>query len=1380
MRFVRYRRTFGLLLVLLVAAGLRFSGYDWDGAHHLHPDERFLSMVATAEGWPDSGRTYLDEARSPLNPRNVGFSFFAYGTLPTTLVRAVGVALGRTNIDQLTLIGRSASAAASLGAVLLVFLIGLRVYADTRVALLGALLLSTSVLPIQHAHFFVVDPFAVFFITAATWALAGPPRTYRYPLVGLFFGLALACKLSVATFAIVIGVVAFWDQFDPAASADRPRPTARRLVLAALGGVGAMAAALVAFRLAQPDAFQGAGLFDVLPSARWLQNLATTRDLVSGSIDTPPSIQWAYRTPYWFVWKNLVLWGLGPPLGLTAWVAWSVAAWQVAVHRTRRHLIPVVWVGVLFLHQGGQFAMTGRYLLPIYPMLALLAAWLLVTAWNRAAARDCVASTQWRRATATGLATLVVLSTALWAAAFTAIYRRPNSRVVASDWIYRNVPTGATLATEHWDDALPVPLAGRSPRDFRAVQLTPYDDDTPRKLDLLIQRLDAADYVVLSSNRLYDSIPRLPMRYPMTIRYYDALFSGALGFERVADVTSYPSLGPLQVPDQDAEEAFSVYDHARVQIFRKTSQWSPSRARALLGSVDWEGIIRLPPVRARAFGTGLMLSPAERDEARAAGTWSRIFPAGTLGRTWPVPVWVLALELLGLAAFPLTALALGRLPDRGWLLAKGVGLLLLGYGAWLSASVRWLPFTRGSLVAIALVMAATSAFVVWRRRPAFVRILRERWALILGEECLFWIAFGGLLLVRMGNPDLWHPNFGGEKPMDFAYLNAVVKSDYFPPYDPWFAGGYLNYYYYGFVLVGSLVKLTGIVPAVAYNLAVATLFALTAAATFSVVHALVSSLDASPGGDGHQPRSGGFAFLGGMAGVLFVAVLGNLVEVRLLTRTLWEGRWSQVPLSEWFWTATRAIPSPANEAGPITEFPFFTFLYGDLHAHAMGLPFTILVLALVVCLVLPPSSPDAADPTSPSARFWLLALALGALFPMNAWDYPTYASIVAAGVLYGRWLHSEPKQPLATLAGRAVLQVVAVLAVGRVLFWPFFARYGQAYGAFEGWNGSGTSVSAYLLIHGLFLFLIGSAVVWLAASRGSAVRKSKTAAAAIGLAGILGATGVLLTVVVEIIVMAGDVGRMNTVFKFYLQVWVLLSIAAATGLALIVGDWWYRPRSRSAWTDAAGSVWIGIVGWLVVSSAVYPVVATWARWRDRFASEAGFTLDGEAFMRTAVHVESETMFPLAPDLDAIDWLRSTIDGTPVIAEAHMPEYHWGSRISVHTGLPTILGWRYHETQQRALLPADVVARRARDVDELYRTTDTASAMAILSRYHVEYVYVGPLERILYPEEGLAKFGGNLSVWVPVYNRDDVVIYRVDTVSGGSVARLRKWRGSPSA
>ncbi|MEZ5289091.1 MAG: DUF2298 domain-containing protein, partial [Vicinamibacterales bacterium] len=501
----------------------------------------------------------------------------------------------------------------------------------------------------------------------------------------------------------------------------------------------------------------------------------------------------------------------------------------------------------------------------------------------------------------------------------------------------------------------------------------------------------------------------------------------------------------------------------------------------------------------------------------------------------------------------------------------------------------------------------------------------------------------------------------------------------------------------------------------------------------------------------------GFAIAHGIAGALFVTVLGNLIDAGRLIRTIADDSWSSTPFFEWFWTATRAIPHLASEAAPISEFPFFTFLYGDLHAHAMSLPFTVLVLALVLSALLPASPPG--PPASASVRLGMLALALGALFPLNAWDYPTYSAIVVAGLLFGGWLRRGQGESLLRVGAMAAMQAVTVVAASRLLFWPFFERYGQAYGSFRLWHGSHTSVAAYLAIHGLFLFLISSTVAWVAAARATAVRRDHRGVAALGFAGLLAATGLLLTVLVEFVVLAGDIGRMNTVFKFYLQAWVLLSMGAATGTAVIL-DGWRLLCARPAWMDAAGAVWVGLACALVAAAASYPVLATRARWHDRFPSDAGFTLDGEAFMRTATHTEAGTTFALAPDLDAIRWLRSTVSGTPVIAEALLPEYRWGARISSHTGLPTILGWRVHETQQRALLPQEVISRRADDVAALYGTTDIETARAVLARYHVELVYVGPLERLLYPADGLAKFQRHPSVWQPVYDRNGVVIYRV--------------------
>jgi uncharacterized membrane protein/4-amino-4-deoxy-L-arabinose transferase-like glycosyltransferase len=1317
----------GLALILAVAAWLRLSNVNWDANQHLHPDERFLTMVLAAERWPSSVAEYLNEATSPLNPRNVGFATFVYGALPVTLAKGLSLATGWTDYNRTVLVGRALSASADIGTVLLVFLTTLVLYRDRRGALLAAWLYGLSVLPIQHAHFFVVDSFATFFLAVATFGLARGWAVRRGPhpasstddvIAGVALGLALACKISAASFGALVALVVL------AREGFRSR---RQLASSARAFAIVGATALVAFRLAEPDAFSGA--FGV--SSRWWNNMVEAGQLVSGEVDFPPGAQWAARTPFWFPWLNMVLWGLGPALGLAAWTSWLAAAWQWLAHRDWRPAIPVAWVAVVFLLHGGGFVMTGRYFLPIYPALAIVAAWGLIGAWDAARARGVVA-----RTTAAAVVAVVVAATALWAVAFTSIYRRPNTRVEASAWIYASVPAGAAIAVEHWDDALPLALrgVGTSAR-YRMLTLANYDEDTPEKLERLVATLERADCLVLASNRLYDSIPRLPMRYPMTVRYYAALFDGRLGFARAADFTSFPGLGPWRVDDRSAEEAFSVYDHARVQVFLKTSAWRADRARALLGDgIDWTTVVRLPPVRAARYKNGLVLTDARAAEARSTGTWSELFdPSGPANRR-PVAVWCLVLVLIGVVAHPLAWATLPWLADRGWLVSRAIGLLVVAYGAWLMASVALMPFGRGSVVLVMLLVGLASAVTVWRQRKALGIWWRANLTLVLKEETVFWLAFAAFLLIRRSMPELWHPFFGGEKPMDFAYLNAVVKSASFPPYDPWFAGGYINYYYFGFVMSAVLVLLTGVVPSIAYNLLVPTFFALTVAGAFTATHTLAGAL---VGTERDRPlrwwEPSAFAY--GVLGVVLLAVLGNLVEARMLTAE----RGREVPNWWWYWNPTRAIPAAAGEAPPITEFPFFTFLYGDLHAHMMALPYALLVLGVSVGLAIerPPLLR-----TRPALA--LVALTTGALYATNAWDYPAYTLIACAAIFWAAPGHTWNTGLKAVVPG-----IVAVVIGGRLLFWPFHQHFSAPSGAPALWHGSRTPIDTYLSIHGVFLFILGSSLVaWIRArDAGPLDARARRARWAVAL---LAGLGLALTLLVEAVTVDPVLGRMNMVFKFYFQVWTLWAVASGAALALLI------PRWRPTWGRLA---WAAAFGLLLASAAAYPVVATRARIADRFAPDTTPSLDGEAYMTTATHTELDRPFELTWDLDAIRWLRAHVRGSPVVAEAHMPEYRWGSRVSVYTGLPTIVGWSWHERQQRAVAP-DLVVRRIADVHTIFSDPDPARAAALLDRYHVRYVYVGPLERIRYPSAGLAKFERDPERWRVVYENAQVKVYEV--------------------
>ena len=447
---------------------------------------------------------------------------------------------------------------------------------------------------------------------------------------------------------------------------------------------------------------------------------------------------------------------------------------------------------------------------------------------------------------------MVVLFTLGWAYAFTRIYTQPHSRIAASRWIYANIPAGAAITSESWDDGLPLDLDGYSHDRYVGIQTYPYAEDDESKyigsLDPdgkhvpgLFDQLDQADYVILTSNRVYGSATRLPMRYPALTRYYHYLFSGELGFEQVADITSYPSLFGIPIPDQGAEEAFTVYDHPRVLIFKKNAAYSRANTERLIaGDIAWDEVYKLPTMRASRVPTALRLTEDQWPGYREAGTWAALFNPASLSNQVPVLIWLLVLELIGLAAFPLLFRMLPSLPDRGFALAKTLALLLVAYVAWLLGSLHLLAFTPASVWLCAGLLIAAGGVVGWRSRAELLAFARRRRTALLVAEGLFLLAFLGFVLIRALNPDLWHPARGGEKPMDLAFLTAVLKSDAFPAYDPWFAGGYINYYYFGFVFVGALIHLTGIVPTTAYNLAVPTLFALTALGAWGVAYNLVA------------------------------------------------------------------------------------------------------------------------------------------------------------------------------------------------------------------------------------------------------------------------------------------------------------------------------------------------------------------------------------------------------------------------------------------------------------------------------------------------------------------------------------------------------------
>jgi YYY domain-containing protein len=1661
-----------LIYVLLIGAYVRFTGLFWGDYQYLHPDERFLVWVGTDISPVNSLAEYFNTAQSSLNPNNVGHGFYVYGTLPMFITRyLVQWIYGHSGFMEMTNVGRALSALADLLTVLLVFQVAERLY-DKRAALLSAAFSAVAVLQIQQAHFFTMDTFINFFSFLAFYfavrvmlAPRGEPEaaepldavvngiTVEYaasarsdnlisrfmhdPIFapslgfGIAFGLAMSSKLNAFPMAVCLpaAVLIRTFQFSAKGRQERLRQAVPHLIMAGV-------VSIFLFRIFQPYAFTGPGFFNLKLNPQWIDNLRTLEAQTGPDVDFPPAMQWA-RRPVWFSGQNLVLWGLGLPLGILAWAGFLWAGWRILKGEWKRHLLLWSWTGGYFLWQSLASNPTMRYQLPIYPTLVIFAGWAVIALWDRrpkhASLQDLhgfsnetvqeppIRFASWLAILVGGV---VLLLTTAYAIGFSNIYNRPITRVAASRWIYQNIPgpinlqietsqgttnqplpfpyqgsltsqapyittfqagssgslqalylphakdlqgsqkinlsltisdpagdaqplgtadltatlsggpdgrgdaitlkfaqpvsieegrtytlalsvqndaadqgasiglEGDTIANEgDWDDGLPLRMEGYDPFGGlypTGVNFNMYTEDNPEKLSHFLQILNESDYLLITSSRQWGSLPRIPERYPMTTLYYRNLigcpaektvewcynvaqpgtFQGNLGYDLVKVFESDPGIGPVSINDQFAEEAFTVYDHPKVFIFRKSDNYDPMRAAQILGAVDFSQVVQIPPLQFASHPANLMLPSNLWAIQQAGGTWSQLFDLQALQNRYPVfsvIIWYLSVFLLGLFIYPVLRMALPGLSDRGYPLARTAGMLVLSYVVWLAGS-GGIPFSRLTIsVAIALI-ALLGGLLAFNQRREFALELRQKRRYFLLVEGLFLAFFIFDLLIRLGNPDLWHPYKGGEKPMDFSYFNAVLKSSTFPPYDPWYAGGYLNYYYYGFVFVGVLVKWLGMVPAVAYNLILPTIFAMIALGAFSLGWNLISAVknawkeehpsqeteaDANPPDlpeamqppESQTPSVPRLPLVGGISAALGMAVLGNLGTVRMIiqgyqklaapggtlegssmfARWVWGVRGfvqvlagASLPynIGDWYWNPSRAIPAP-NDVEPITEFPFFTVLYGDPHAHLFAMPIALLALTVILGLIL--GRARWKSKLGFVFSFVFGGLAIGALRPTNTWDFYPYLALGVIAVAYSFWTHYHPST--GTLkrfpwwndlpdASRRLLVVIGGIALltgfSFFLFQPYAYWYGLGYGKIQLWQGSRTPTSAYLWHWGLFLFIIVSWMAWetrdwLANTPVSALRKLAPyrwlieaallllALSVLGLlylqvhiawlalplaawAGVLIlrpnqpdakrfilfliGTGLVLTLMVEIIVLVGDIGRMNTVFKFYLQVWTFFAISSGAALGWLVLDLHkWLPRWRTPWQMALAA--------LVVGAALYPLMGGLAKIKDRMVTSAPHTLDGMKYMEYA-HYEWHGDMDLSQDYRAIQWMQENVQGSPVIVEANLRDlYRWGSRFSIYTGLPGVAGWEWHEQQQRALVPSTWISNRIDEINNFYLTADVQAALGFLREYDVKYIIDGQLEHNQYPGPGLDKFPAeNGILWDEVYRDGDTAIYQV--------------------
>lgn len=570
-----------LLLILFIAGVLRFYNLNWDQGHYLHPDERFLGMVTHEVKLPQTIGEYLDPDISPLNPRNQNFHFYVYGNFPISLNQVVIDWQNIEGLPDMILSGRFLSASVDLILVLLVFktaqaAAGIFQF-DSKIKYWAALVYGLMVLPIQQSHFYTTDTFVnLFSFTSFYFSLLFYKNRHWWTLLlaGLFWGLALGSKIN----AVYIGPLILFLIL----AADIELLKIKKIKLPQIGLAAAkmlafLAVAYLSLRLSSPYLFASSNLLQLNPSPEFVENLKTLKSWEGDDVGFPPAIQWINRAPVWFALKNMAVVGMGLPIFLLCILGIPIILKKLSTeYKTKQFnmnqlvlLGTIIWCLSYFGYQSTQFVKSIRYFFILYPFLAIAAGLTLSFIFNRIQDRNSKILT--------GLAmSVIILLISIWPLMFMSIYVQPHSRIQASHWIYQNIPNNSTIATEHWDDGLPLRMADYQAK-YQFLELPVFGPDNLEKWTGIKTILGQADYYILSSNRAWGSMSRLPEKYPQTSRFYLNLLAGStnlngINLERIAKFNSFPSLEYLGIPltfdDSWAEEAFSVYDHPQVMIFQ--------------------------------------------------------------------------------------------------------------------------------------------------------------------------------------------------------------------------------------------------------------------------------------------------------------------------------------------------------------------------------------------------------------------------------------------------------------------------------------------------------------------------------------------------------------------------------------------------------------------------------------------------------------------------------------------------------------------------------------------------------------------------------------------------------------------------------------------
>lgn len=678
--------------------------------------------------------------------------------------------------------------------------------------------------------------------------------------------------------------------------------------------------------------------------------------------------------------------------------------------------------------------------------------------------------------------------------------------------------------------------------------------------------------------------------------------------------------------------------------------------------------------------------------------------------------WWITLLVIGLVFLPLTFNIFKNFKDKGYIFSKIIGLVFISYTVFLISSIKLVKFSFDEITIIIFTFLIVNIYIA--KKNNFKSLLRNNLKIILVEELIFLLTFSFWTYVRGNLPDI----HGLEKFMDFGFVNTILRTEYFPPQDMWYAGHPINYYYFGHFVTAIIIKLSTVVSSIGYNLMLSSLFAFTFTCILSIsINLFNNKLSLK-------------SVLTGLISAVLVSLSGNLTTVYTFFKAyvpadkpvpFWQ--LPLLPLSfpngYWYPNATRFIPFT------IHEFPLYSFVVSDLHGHVLDIPFVLLTIALLFSIFI--------NSSFKKINLLFISLLLAIMYMTNAWDGLIYM-LLSIFLLFFMHFYKEKKKWI--FSKNNIYDFISAnifLGIGFLIFTlpfsihfkPFVSGIGVICAPkiltnigkigpllFEVDHCQRSPFWQLIILYGFFYFFVTCFMLFLKFKKKYIITKGDK------FVSFLIILSTILIVVPEFIYVKDIYPmhyRANTMFKLVYESFMMLSISSGYIIIKII-----------AGLKNKKIILVFFVSCLLLLYMVltYPIFAI-NSFYDNLSNYKG--INGTNYIKK--------LYP--EDYELITFINKNIKGSPVILEANGDSYTDYARISANTGLPTVIGWPVHEWLWRGSY--DIVSPRITDVSNLYTISDIQMAKKLIKKYKIYYAVFSSLEKQKYPnitEYNIQKLG----------------------------------------